>query len=721
MVCDFNGRHPEQRKVQKILDWPTPQSTKDARGFIGICVYYRIFIFEFSIIAAPIMRLFKKSVRFTWGPEQQVAMDTLKRALTEAPFLITLDFSPGAGKIILNVDAAMTIGWGAVLQQEQSDGTRRPARFEGGLWSDSEKKYDAGMLECRGLLKALKKLRFWLYGRHFTVEMDARNLIWLLNQPPNDLPSAMITRWLTYIRLFDFDVHHIPGKKNGAADALSRRGKAPEDGESDDDVDDFFDAKLYNISVDFVSNRMARVWLLEGEYTGDDLVIGRYLETLRRPEGMEDSDWKGLKKKATGFMVRDGYLFKKPRRNGAPPRRVVGTLDQRQEIAQQLHDETGHRGRKATFDHISRRYQWKGMFDDVSNYVKTCEKCQLRKKNRFEEPLHPTWTTYVWEKIGLDVVYLPVTTDGYGYLVLARDDLSGWVEGRALKEKSSLEVASFIYEEIICRHGLPRRVVMDNGRENLDLTKSLLENYGIKNVKISDFHPQSNGLAERGHSSVVNALAKYSNGRPGDWVRYLSLALWADRVTVRRTTGYSAFRLLYGQDCLLPVDFTVVSWSLLDWDEVKTREDLLAARMRQLDERELAEARAAMELERSRRINKQYFDRTKRIRPESQRLQVGDLVLVYNSAMETMRVRAKKLDDNWFGPYRIRERSDAGYYKLEELDGTQFKQSFAGNRLMRFFPCNAASNGESRDEDGPGNVPEAEDISEQEDMDDGDV
>ena len=110
MVCDFNGRHPDKRKVQKILDWPAPQSTKDARGFIGICVYYRMFIFEFSIVAAPIMRLFKKSVRFTWGPEQQSAMDTLKRALTEAPVLITLDFSLSAGKIILNVDAATTIG-----------------------------------------------------------------------------------------------------------------------------------------------------------------------------------------------------------------------------------------------------------------------------------------------------------------------------------------------------------------------------------------------------------------------------------------------------------------------------------------------------------------------------------------------------------------------------------------------------------------------------------
>jgi hypothetical protein len=463
----------------------------------------------------------------------------------------------------------------------------------------------------------------------------------------------MITRWLTYIRLFDFDVHHIPGKKNGAADALSRRGHAPEDSDSEEDVDDFFDAKLYNIYVDSGSDRVARVWLLEGEYSGSDLAIGQYLETLQKPVGIEDSEFKALKKKAAGFLVRDGYLFKRPRRSGAPPRRVVGTADQRQEILKALHDKIGHRGRNVTFQHITRRYQWKGMFEDIKEYIKTCERCQMRKKARFEEPLHPTWSTYVWEKLGLDVVYMPTTGDGYRFLVLARDDLSGWVEGRALKEKSSLEVATFIYEDLICRHGLPQKIVMDGGTENMDVTKSLLEHYGIQNLSISAYHPQSNGLVERGHAPVVNSLAKFAAGRAGDWVRFLPLALWADRVSVRASTGCSAFRLMYGQDGLLPVDFTVISWSLLNWDDVKTREDLIAARMRQLDEKELAEACAATELQHSRQTNKEYFDRVKRIRPEDRQLRIGDLVLLFNSAAENMRIRNKKLDDYWFGPYRV--------------------------------------------------------------------
>ena len=104
-------------------------------------------------------------------------MDQLKLRITEAPILISLDFWPSALPIILHSDASTTIGWGAILSQRQPDGSICPARFESGIWNDTEKKYDAIKLECRGLLKTLKKFHFWLFGRYFTVETDAQTLV----------------------------------------------------------------------------------------------------------------------------------------------------------------------------------------------------------------------------------------------------------------------------------------------------------------------------------------------------------------------------------------------------------------------------------------------------------------------------------------------------------------------------------------------------------------
>ena len=116
---------------------------------------------------------------------------------------------------------------------------------------------------------------------------------------------------------------------------------------------------------------------------------------------------------------------------------------------------------------------------------------------------------------------------------------------------------------------------------------------------------------------------------------------------------------------------------MVDWEgEVKTREDLLVARIRQLDQRALEEARAAENLERSRKENKVYFDEHKRLRGDEQlQLHVGDLVLLHTGKRQQSRVLKEKLDDYWRGPYRIREiPEDSTFYFLEELDGPSLRQ-----------------------------------------------
>lgn len=95
--------------MQKIVDWPTSKSIKDAPAFIRIVVYYQLFIHRFAVTVAPIFELFRKGARFSWTVERQMAVDTLKRKITEAPVLVSLDFIPLAEMIYLDVDASTTI------------------------------------------------------------------------------------------------------------------------------------------------------------------------------------------------------------------------------------------------------------------------------------------------------------------------------------------------------------------------------------------------------------------------------------------------------------------------------------------------------------------------------------------------------------------------------------------------------------------------------------
>ncbi len=107
-------------------------------------------------------------------------MDLLKLALNTPPALVSLDYTEGAGDIILAVDASLE-GWGGVLMQLAQE-KKHPSRYESRIWSSAEKKYDATKQECQGVLKALKKVRYWLYWVKFILETDASVLIAQLNR-----------------------------------------------------------------------------------------------------------------------------------------------------------------------------------------------------------------------------------------------------------------------------------------------------------------------------------------------------------------------------------------------------------------------------------------------------------------------------------------------------------------------------------------------------------
>jgi len=112
-ICGIDGRSLEETKTRKITNWPPCIDLSDVTAFIGLCVYYRIWIKDFSTIAEPLFRLSRKDVEFYWLKEQQTAMDELKKALTSAPALNPIDYE-SEGKIVLSVDSSLA-GWGAIL------------------------------------------------------------------------------------------------------------------------------------------------------------------------------------------------------------------------------------------------------------------------------------------------------------------------------------------------------------------------------------------------------------------------------------------------------------------------------------------------------------------------------------------------------------------------------------------------------------------------------
>ena len=170
----------------------------------------------------------------------------------------------------------------------------------------------------------------------------------------------------------------------------------------------------------------------------------------------------------------------------------------------------------------------------------------------------------------------------YKYLIVARDDLSGWVEAKALVKLDSRSVTCFSLENLVQRYRPCQRVTVDGGPE---LQGDLIEgpvSCGIKRDSINPYHLELHGMIIRGHQRLKDALVELCGESGTKWREYLPLVLFADRILTKRTTGLSPFEVVFGQQAVLPVDIEWETFLGIDLDEVTTTEELLEARFQQL-------------------------------------------------------------------------------------------------------------------------------------------
>jgi hypothetical protein len=62
-ICNLKGRELSIDKIIRIMNWKMPKNIKEVKGFLGLYIYFRIWVKDFGLIINPIYSLFKKGVK----------------------------------------------------------------------------------------------------------------------------------------------------------------------------------------------------------------------------------------------------------------------------------------------------------------------------------------------------------------------------------------------------------------------------------------------------------------------------------------------------------------------------------------------------------------------------------------------------------------------------------------------------------------------------------
>ena len=126
---------------------------------------------------------------------------------------------------------------------------------------------------------------------------------------------------------------------------------------------------------------------------------------------------------------------------------------------------------------------------------------------------------------------LPETRAGNKYIITLCDYFSKWPEAAPLQSKCAEGVADFLFQ-VFCRHGWPKIVQSDQGREFInEVNDCLFKSTNLKHCVSTAYHPQTNGLDERFNQTLMNTLKKVVDASEDEWDKHIPAALYAYRVS----------------------------------------------------------------------------------------------------------------------------------------------------------------------------------------------
>jgi transposase InsO family protein len=494
------GISPLQDRLTAIRRHPQPKTVAQLQTYLGLINFYRRFFKNAAAVLRPLTEVIKggQKAELVWTDQMKAAFQASKDALCAATELAHP--LPGA-EISVAVDASST-HVGAVLQQHVARGGTRPLGFFSAKLDAAQQKYSAFDRELLACYLAVRHFRWMLEGQKFCIFSDHKPLTFALHRSSDAWSVAEYTS----------DIRHVPGKENCVADALSRPAAAVAPADT---------------SVDFTKLAEAQKTCPDMARLKESPVLNVEVVTVKGVQLLCDS--------STGIL-----------------RPLVPTAC-REMVFSALH-QLAHAGTRATRRLISTRFVWRGMAGDIAAWCKDCQSCARGKVlTHFKSPVQDISIPAArFTHVHIDIVGpFPTSADGYSYLLTMIDQTTRWPEVMFLRSITASECVDAFTAGWIARFGVPAVITTDRGTQfSSAVWACLCRTLGIQHIFTSAFHPQSNGMIERFHRQLKEALRARQCGVA--WAEHVPWALLGLRSAPKEESGLSAAEAVYGFPLVLP-------------------------------------------------------------------------------------------------------------------------------------------------------------------------